>query len=79
MRILIAHNEYQEPGGEDQVFAAEVAMLRRHGHEVITWTETNHNIGHESEAAAAMRAIWSRASHAHIVDLIRTHRPDIAH
>ena len=28
MNILVVHNFYQQPGGEDQVFADEVSMLR---------------------------------------------------
>jgi len=35
--VLVAHNRYQQPGGEDQVFAAECALLERHGHRVITY------------------------------------------
>ena len=33
MRILVVHNAYQQRGGEDSVVAAEVALLRRHGHD----------------------------------------------
>ena len=36
MKILLAHNYYQQPGGEDVSFAAEVAMLTSNGHSVIT-------------------------------------------
>ena len=38
MKILLCHNYYQEPGGEDQVFADEVGLLRSHGHEVVQYT-----------------------------------------
>ena len=34
MKILVVHNYYQQPGGEDQCVAAEVALLRANGHEV---------------------------------------------
>jgi len=34
MRVLIAHNRYQQSGGEDIVVAAESDMLRAHGHTV---------------------------------------------
>src|SRR5205809_773976 len=33
MRILLAHNFYQQPGGEDAVFYAEAALLDRDGHD----------------------------------------------
>jgi len=41
MRILVVHNYYQQAGGEDEVFSAEVALLREHGHEVSTLTTEN--------------------------------------
>jgi len=31
----MAHNYYQHPGGEDQVFAAESRLLEERGHTVI--------------------------------------------
>jgi hypothetical protein len=34
MRVLIAHNKYREPGGEELVVEAEVKLLRRNGIEV---------------------------------------------
>ena len=35
MKILLCHNYYQQPGGEDQVFADEAGLLQSHGHEVV--------------------------------------------
>ena len=32
MRILLAHNFYQQPGGADALFYAEAALLEQHGH-----------------------------------------------
>ena len=38
MKILIVHNRYQIPGGEDQVAAQEAELLRAHGHQVFTYS-----------------------------------------
>ena len=35
MRIVLVHNAYQRPGGEDVVFEQEKRMLERAGNEVI--------------------------------------------
>ena len=35
MNVLLVHNFYQQPGGEDQVFADETRLLRDRGHEVM--------------------------------------------
>ena len=34
MRVLQLHTRYREAGGEDDVVAAEAALLRSAGHEV---------------------------------------------
>lgn len=40
-RILVVHNYYQIPGGEDTVVANEKRMLEKHGHEVILYSRNN--------------------------------------
>lgn len=39
--ILIVHNYYQIPGGEDTVVANEKMMLEEHGHKVILYSRNN--------------------------------------
>jgi len=62
MKILVAHNFYKWPGGEDQSMAAEVAMLQARGHEVTQYVLTNESIDMMSRrqvAQVALRTIWS--------------------
>lgn len=40
-KVLIVHNYYQIPGGEDTVVANERKLLGDHGHEVILYTRDN--------------------------------------
>ncbi len=40
-RILIVHNYYQIPGGEDTVVANEQRMLEKHGHETFLYSRNN--------------------------------------
>ena len=39
--ILLVHNYYQIPGGEDTVVANEKKMLEEHGHEVLLYSRNN--------------------------------------
>ena len=39
--ILIVHNYYQIPGGEDTVVANEKKMLEEYGHKVILYSRNN--------------------------------------
>lgn len=82
MRVLIAHNAYRQAGGEDTVAAAEAALLRANGHEVIEYHRSNVEI--ESLSAIAklalpIRMAWSRKSYEDVRSLIRRVRPDVAH
>lgn len=42
--ILLVHNYYQIPGGEDTVVANEKKMLEEHGHEVLLYSRNNAEI-----------------------------------
>ena len=41
MNILIVHNYYQIPGGEDTVVANEKKLLEDYGHKVILYSRNN--------------------------------------
>ncbi|WGS18479.1 hypothetical protein [Bradyrhizobium sp. ISRA463] len=79
MKILVAHNFYKMPGGEDQCVATEVAMLRAHGHEVTQYCMRNESIDSMSRLDLASRTIWSRPAFHELRQLFRAHRPQIAH
>jgi len=79
MRILLVHNYYQQPGGEDVVFAAEEALLSRNGHEVIRYTEDNRRIDGMDRLSAAVATIWSVPTKDRLRALLREARPDVAH
>ena len=79
MKILQCHNLYQMPGGEDRVVEDERQLLEDRGHQVITYTLHNDDVAQLSKPRLAAGTIWSRRSAAQLADLVRRHRPDIAH
>lgn len=82
MKILLVHNTYQQPGGEDTVFAREAALLREHGHGVVTYTRSNAEVRDFSPAARALlplRMIWARDAVRDLRALIAAEKPDVAH
>jgi glycosyltransferase involved in cell wall biosynthesis len=79
LRPLLAHNYYQQPGGEDQVFAAEAALLENNGHRVIRYERHNSQIEIHDAALAAVDAVWSSKSARSFTELIRHHNPDVVH
>jgi glycosyltransferase involved in cell wall biosynthesis len=79
MKVLIAHNEYQQPGGEDQVFAAEIALLEAHGHHVVRYSVHNDHVAGMNPAVLAGSTVWNRSSYRQLRSLIRLERPQVAH
>lgn len=79
MKILMCHNYYQQPGGEDKSFAAEFALLEENGHQVITYTRHNDDIDSMNRLQATRTSIWNSRSFTEVETLIRRHRPDVMH
>lgn len=79
MKLLLVHNRYLQAGGEDEVFAAEAALLRRAGQNVVEYVEDNRSIHGSGRWQAAGRALWSRRAQKQIRRLLQRHRPDVAH
>ncbi|MBC8058873.1 MAG: glycosyltransferase, partial [Rhizobiales bacterium] len=78
-RVLVVHNAYQQHGGEDGVVAAEIALLRRNGHEVGEMRRDNHEIETASRARVAVETLWSNQTHAQALALLERERPDVVH
>jgi exopolysaccharide biosynthesis WecB/TagA/CpsF family protein len=79
MRILVVHNYYQQPGGEDRCLDSEIAMLRDRGHEVIRFTADNDEIDGMGRLALAARTVWSRPTYKDLRALIRSRQPQVVH
>ena len=77
--VLIVHNFYQQPGGEDAVFRAEADLLRSRGHEAVAFVEDNARLNGVNPLKAAVDAVWSREAKRHIRRLIKENKPDVAH
>ncbi len=79
MKIVMVQNYYQQPGGEDQAFAAESSMLEKHGHCVFGYTVHNDCITGMSSFELARCTIWNTNIASELRELIRKVRPDIIH
>ena len=80
MRVLIAHNRYQQPGGEDQVVRAEAAMLRHHGLCVEELAFDNEGIhGITGQLRAAANSFFSPSAYRRVQQAIRLFQPDLLH
>lgn len=79
MRILALHTHYQQPGGEDESFSAEVALLQERGHQVQPVTFHNQGLETLRRWEQAAVTLWNREAYRQVREAIRTLRPDLVH
>ncbi len=79
MRILVAHNSYHYRGGEDTVVDAEVALLRRYGHQVAVYRRDNAEMARLPWHETAMSTLWSRRTLGELKRIIDRFAPDLLH
>ena len=79
MKILLAHNYYLNPGGEDQVFAAESEVLRAYGDEVRVYTLHNSAIASMSRVGLAASVVWNQRLFRDLSQLLEKDPPDVVH
>jgi glycosyltransferase involved in cell wall biosynthesis len=79
MRVLLLHNRYQQPGGEDKAFIAESRLLEAYGHQVLEYTLHNDLVSKMSRPALAKAAIWNKTVYQELRSLIHKERPEVAH
>lgn len=78
-KVLLVHNFYQQPGGEDQVFAAEAALLESRGHEVVCFTAHNDRVKQLGPLQLGATTLWSHSAHRDLRRLLRRERPQVMH
>lgn len=81
-RILIVHNYYQIPGGEDSVVANEKKMLEDNGHKVFMYTRHNNEILKFSfidKLKFPFKTIYSYETIKDIKKIIKKYQIDIVH
>lgn len=82
MKILLVHNEYQQPGGEDIVFRLERRLLSGFGHKVVTYRRSNHEISRYSPLRRLLlvrQMTWAGDTQRDMAGILRREKPDIVH
>jgi glycosyltransferase involved in cell wall biosynthesis len=82
MKIILVHNSYQRPGGEDVVFEQEQQLLQRAGHTVITYCRSNWEVDEYSSwkrLQLVEKIVWNRDTRREFAGLLEQHKPDLVH
>jgi glycosyltransferase involved in cell wall biosynthesis len=77
--ILLGHNYYLHPGGEDVVYQSEVSMLESQGHRVVRYTLANDALKTMSLVRLGASTIWNQAAYRALRKLIREEKVDVCH
>lgn len=81
-KILLIHNFYQQPGGEDTVFQNEAELLKKHGHEVVLYTRSNCEISHKqglSKLFLPFTSVFSFRTYREVKKIIKEEKIEIVH
>lgn len=79
LRILMVHNRYRIVGGEDMSTAAQIALLRSAGHEVVLMEDSNERVEELGKTRTAATAVWSSAARGRVHDALSRSRFDVMH
>jgi glycosyltransferase involved in cell wall biosynthesis len=79
IKVVHAHDYYLQAGGEDTAFAAEVALLREHGHQVVEYVDNNERIAGKSQISVAAQTVWSWETKKKFRNLLSAEKPDVVH
>jgi glycosyltransferase involved in cell wall biosynthesis len=80
MRVLLVHNFYQIPGGEDSIVREELSMLKTHGVDVELYSVTNDDIkGTLATIATALQVVYNPWARRALSKKLAEFLPDVVH
>ena len=79
MQVLLIHNQYQQLGGEDTIFATEADLLESYGHQVHRYLLNNHQLQEMNSLAITKATLWNSKVYQELRALIRQTKSQVAH
>jgi glycosyltransferase involved in cell wall biosynthesis len=80
MRVLMVHNQYQIPGGEDSIVRAELSLLRQSKADATLFSVTNDSIqGPLRRAVAALQVVYNPSARRALSRRLAALAPDVVH
>jgi glycosyltransferase involved in cell wall biosynthesis len=82
MKIIIVHNRYKLHGGEDVVFEQERDLLKRAGHNVLVYCQSNKDVDSYpglKRLVLLKKSIWSEDTYRDFGEMLRREKPDVVH
>jgi len=79
MHVLMVHNKYLQPGGEDISTEAELTLLKDNGIDVETLYVSNEQIKEIGKVKTSLRAVWSQEIYEEVLKRLSETHFDVVH
>jgi glycosyltransferase involved in cell wall biosynthesis len=82
VKVLLVHNGYQQPGGEDVVFDQEHQMLKNAGHDTVLYRRSNWDVNEYRglrKIVLAKRTVWASDTKREFLQLLQSEKPEVVH
>lgn len=79
MNVLLIHNFYQQPGGEDRVFQQEGDLLEERGNEVTRFSVQNNQIDNLNKLRLVGATFWNGSVASQVQTIIKRVQPAVVH
>ncbi|MBA3914544.1 MAG: glycosyltransferase [Acidobacteriales bacterium] len=82
VKVLLVHNEYRQPGGEEVVVEQERRLLEAAGHVVVPFRRSNWDVEDVSgfeQLVLAKKIVWSSDARRDIAKVLDDEKPDVVH
>jgi glycosyltransferase involved in cell wall biosynthesis len=82
VKVVLVHNSYQQPGGEDVVFEQESRMLKNAGHNVTLYQRSNwEEEGYRGvkKISLAKKTLWASDTRRDFLRLLGDQQPEVVH
>lgn len=82
LKVVLGHNYYQIPGGEDEALRRDRDLLRSAGHQVKEFIRHNNEITRSNivtNIRLAAKTVWSEDSRKAMLQFLKDEKPDIVH
>ena len=79
MKVLLVHNQYLKPGGEESVVEAETKLLESKGHTIKSYFVYNNSATSKSSISLAVNTLWNKDSYKALSEVVKEEIPDLVH
>lgn len=79
MRVMVVHNFYIQPGGEDKSYRDEADLIEKNGNPVLRFERHNRDLQGKTIGSIVKQTLWSNEVVRDFYEAAQDFRPDVIH